>query len=382
VNALTVVAPDDPRQAIPPKCFVIGPIGDKYKDPGTPERRLYEEALRVYDEVVCAACHEHGLVPVRADAIADTGEITDQIHRRLQEDDIVIADVSGANPNVTYELGFRIGRGKPVILIGESGTLPFDIAQLRTIRFRRTESSLHEARDQLSRVLREGLTQGFRTYSNIGAISPHQEVAAEGNTDEEEDDEPGLVDLLAHAEMQMETVLRDIEAMGDALLSIAAAAEECTPEAEALGESGAPASARLALVKKFSTAVEEPAATFRTSSEAFAGRMTDIEGGIQALFDIIEERSPEERDEDNKQFLQQVIDLVESTRTGMTNITEFGSSMGTVVSYSRLLRAPGRNIAAAVRNVQAVADRIDVLERRARTLLNAAPPDLAQPAAS
>ncbi|MBU6533942.1 nucleoside 2-deoxyribosyltransferase [Streptomyces sp. NPDC057245] len=129
--------------------MVERPIGDKHAEYGSPKRLLYEGALRVYDEVVRAACRDQGTIPLRADAI---GEVTDQIHRWLHEDDIVIADVSGANANVMYELGFRIGRGKPVILIGGSGDLPFDMARLRTIRFRRTESSLHEARDQLSRV--------------------------------------------------------------------------------------------------------------------------------------------------------------------------------------------------------------------------------------
>ncbi|MCF3143529.1 hypothetical protein [Streptomyces platensis] len=201
----------------------------------------------------------------------------------------MIADVSSGNPNVMYELGFRIGRGKPVILIGESGRLPF-------------------------------------------------------------------------------------EAMGEALLQIAAVAEECTPQLDAANEGKAPASARLALVGKFSTAITEPAVVFRASSETFAERMMDIETGIHVMLDSMESLSPDELDQENEEFLHQIIEMAESTRSGTTQITEFGAMMKSVVGYSRLLRAPGSDIAVAVRTATSVLNRIDSLERRARSLLPAEPP--------
>ncbi|MFD7663123.1 hypothetical protein [Streptomyces sp. NPDC059788] len=367
MSTVTDATAGDPHEVTAPTCFVIGPIGDKYAEHGSTERKLYEESLRVYDEIVRAACREHGLMPLRADAIADTGEITDQIHRRLHEDDIVIADVSGGNPNVLYELGFRIGRGKPVILIGESGRLPFDISQLRTIRFRRDESSLHEARDQLSRVLREGVTRGFRTLTYTAAPSPSPGTVSA--MDEDEDDAPGTVDRLAQAEEQLGAVLIDIETMGEALLRIAAVAEEHTPKMNAINDSKAPASARLALFGKFSTAIAEPATAFRVGSEAFAERMADIDTGIHVLLDGVEALPPGERDEEHEHFLRQIIEMAESTRSGTAEITEFGTLMKSVAGFSRLLRAPGGDIAAAVRTVASVLPRIDALESRARALL-------------
>ncbi|MFE3722311.1 hypothetical protein [Streptomyces cyaneofuscatus] len=371
MNTSIDTASDDPQRVDVPSCFVIGPIGDKYAERGTKERSLYEESLRVYDEVVRAACQEHGLLPLRADAIADTGEITDQIHYRLQSDDIVIADVSAGNPNVMYELGYRNGTGKPVILIGESGRLPFDIAQLRTIRFRRTESSLHEARDRLSRVLSEGLSGGFRGVAHSGARVSWMEAAVEDDEEasESEDDALGVVDRLAQAEEKMESVVQDIEGMGQALMRMASVAEEYTPEMNELAGAQAPASARLALVGRFSKAVAEPAADFRSSSEAFSERMLVVESGMHALFDVVESLPEEERDEDTTHFLRQIIELAESTREGATHIADFGAVMETVVGYSRLLRAPGRDVAAAVRTVTSVVPRIESLERRAKALL-------------
>ncbi|MEU5820605.1 hypothetical protein [Streptomyces sp. NPDC047803] len=377
MSTATDAVPDDAQRADAPRCFVIGPIGDKYAERGTEERRLYEESLRVYDEVVRAACQEHQLVPLRADAIADTGEITDQIHQRLQTDDIVIADVSAGNPNVMYELGYRNGTGKPVILIGESGRLPFDIAQLRTIRFRRTESSLHEARDQLSRVLGEGLARGFRAVARTGAAVARQTAAVEGE-EEDEDDAPGVVDRLAQAEEEIEHVVHDIEAMGEALHRIAAVAEEQTAEMTGATEGQVPASVRLAVIGRFSKAVAEPAGALRSSSEAFSKRMLVVEGGMHALFDMVESLPPEERDEDSAHFFRQIIELAETTRESTTHIVGFGTVMKTVAGYSRLLREPGRDVAAAVRTVTSVVPRIEALESRAKALLPDAPIPLSE----
>lgn len=50
--------------------------------------------------------------------------------------DLLIADVSGANPNVCLELGCRLPTGKPIILISRDlSTLPSDLLWAKTIAF-------------------------------------------------------------------------------------------------------------------------------------------------------------------------------------------------------------------------------------------------------
>ncbi|MFF5718525.1 hypothetical protein [Streptomyces buecherae] len=360
--------PEERPPAPAPSCFVIGPIGDKHAEHGTPERRLYEESMRVYEEIIVAACREHHMTPVRADTLTDTGEITEQVYRRLQQDDIVIADVSGGNPNVTLELGYRLGCKRSAILIGENGNLPFNIRQLRTIRFRRSEVSLHEARDQLSRVLAAGVAQGFGPVADLGAATPLPAPGAEEATDEEPD-APGLVDRMAQAEEQMDAVLVDIEAMGDALHQIAAVVYESTPQMDAVTAAKGSTSARLVVVGNLARKMAAPATALRAHSEAFAERMADIEAGIHAAFDMAESHLGGELDADNEHFLHQIIDMAESTRAAATEVTEFGAMMKTFIGYSRVLRGPGGDILAAMRVVASVLTRVDSLEARARALL-------------
>lgn len=352
-----------------PTCFVIGPIGDEHAEDDSPGRRVYEEALAVYTEVIRAACRKHRLSPVRADDIADAGEITEQIRHRLREADIVIADVSGGNPNVMYELGFRDALQRPVILIGESGSLPFDIARMRTIRFQRDRLSLFQARDQLGRFLAEGISRGFSAATADALQSSALPGLPSSAAEDEQDDRPGLFDRLAQAETQMESVLEDIEAMGEAIVSLAAIAEEHTPQMESLNESNAPVSARLAVVKHFSDALGGPATAFRTSAEAFDKRMSDIDEGVRASLDFIESLPLDERDAEIKEFLGQLVETAETVRSVVTEFRSLGDSMKSTLGLSRLLRDPVRDISLGVRIMITFLDRVDVWHERARFLL-------------
>lgn len=47
--------------------------------------------------------------------------ITGSLHKALEDADFVIADVTGENPNVMYEVGYAYGRSKPVLPIIERG---------------------------------------------------------------------------------------------------------------------------------------------------------------------------------------------------------------------------------------------------------------------
>ena len=75
-----------------------------------------------------------GYVVIRADRVVWPGSVPEQIRRLALGADLVIADLTGANPNVLYELGLRHGVGKPSVQIVEQGSpIPFDVAHLRTI---------------------------------------------------------------------------------------------------------------------------------------------------------------------------------------------------------------------------------------------------------
>lgn len=74
---------------------------------------------------------------VRGDTNISTGILIDKIRSNIGEADVVIADCSGGNPNVFYELGVAHALGKQVVLIYdlEEGAIPTDILAYERIRY-------------------------------------------------------------------------------------------------------------------------------------------------------------------------------------------------------------------------------------------------------
>jgi hypothetical protein len=96
-------------QHMPKTCFFISRIGDV----GSPERDFSDKLLKYIIAPVLEKCEYEK--PVRADQITQPGVITTQVFTHLWNDDLVIADLTGGNPNVFYELAVRHIRRKPFV---------------------------------------------------------------------------------------------------------------------------------------------------------------------------------------------------------------------------------------------------------------------------
>jgi hypothetical protein len=109
------------------QCFVISPIGDS----GSEIRKRADQVLRHVIEPASKHC---GYDAIRADGISEPGIITAQVIQHILDDPIVIADLTGANPNVFYELAIRHAIRRPLVQIIQKGEkIPFDVAGMRTI---------------------------------------------------------------------------------------------------------------------------------------------------------------------------------------------------------------------------------------------------------
>ena len=110
-------------------CFVISPIGKE----GTEN---YEKFKEVLDYIIKPAIEDsgYGLEVLRADEINRTGSLIKDILENIYNSFIVIADLTGQNPNVFYELGVRHSLKSKTVLIAQSmDDIPFDIRDYRTI---------------------------------------------------------------------------------------------------------------------------------------------------------------------------------------------------------------------------------------------------------
>lgn len=361
------------------RCFVIGPIGNKFAPIGDPGRQIYEDSLQVFEEVIQAACQKVGIDPVRADQIAVAGEITEQVFRHLLEDDVVIADVSNGNPNVMYELGLRHTTGRLTIQIGEFGQLPFDITAIRTIQFSRSPRGLIDARNELERALQAGLLDGqdpltaTRVWRDVQSGKPEVELSPPDLSDatESEDDAPGLLEMMTEVEDGLQSMVDDANTITEAIEKIGMVTELSGAEMEKVNQSGAPNSSRLALVAKYAANIKDPVEKLEEASTSFAAHMSSINDGVKALLQIIQTADPDDRPEGWSEFLDQLISMAESSREGMEGLNSFGTAAEGMGSLSRQLRGPGKKINGAVANMRkAIAD-IDAWERTAQSIRKA-----------
>ena len=105
----------------PPKCFVIMPFAPEF-----------DNVFRVIRETVEA----HQYQCIRADERYIVGTVMNDVNEQIELADLIVADLTGRNPNVYYEAGYAAALRKPVIQIAQSADdLPFDVRHIRTFPY-------------------------------------------------------------------------------------------------------------------------------------------------------------------------------------------------------------------------------------------------------
>ena len=85
-----------------------------------------------YEKIIQPALTELNIPCVRGDEIYTKQRIVDDIWNSLKRCRFVLAELTGKNPNVLYEIGLAHAIGKPVIIITRNGDdVPFDLKALR-----------------------------------------------------------------------------------------------------------------------------------------------------------------------------------------------------------------------------------------------------------
>jgi hypothetical protein len=123
----------DETVELAPLCFVLMPFGKKMDAAGR-----VTNFDSIYLKIIAPAVVRAGLEPIRADEEKIGGTIHKPMFERLMLCHYAVADITGANPNVFYELGIRhaMRPRSTVIVFGEGTVLPFDIALVRGISYK------------------------------------------------------------------------------------------------------------------------------------------------------------------------------------------------------------------------------------------------------
>jgi hypothetical protein len=123
----------------PPYVFVLIPFS-------APFLAVYERAIRpCLEQIGCEVMH--------AEEASTLEAIIDVIFKNIGRADFLIADTTGGNPNVFYEIGYAHARGKKVLLLTQdTKAIPFDLAGIRHLKY--SPNALHALEEDLRTCVR------------------------------------------------------------------------------------------------------------------------------------------------------------------------------------------------------------------------------------
>lgn len=117
-----------------------------------------ERFFCVYEDAIQPALNSAGLRGMHAGEVFDNREIVEDIWESISKARLIIADVTGRNPNVFYELGICHTLGKEVIVLTQSSAdVPFDIRHRRFIEY--DTSKLTSLKTRLEKTVKQVLVR-------------------------------------------------------------------------------------------------------------------------------------------------------------------------------------------------------------------------------
>lgn len=150
-------------------CFVVSSIGEENSE-------IREHSDSVLEYIIKPALDDKYIVE-RADELYHSDRIDDKIFDSLSKSDLVIVDITGNNPNVFLELGYRKALNLPTIFLRQKTNedIPFDIRTINTIHYDLINTSgkqmLDSVRETIDRIKKTEESIDFTVYEDNGENS-------------------------------------------------------------------------------------------------------------------------------------------------------------------------------------------------------------------
>lgn len=191
-----------------------------------------EDFLALYDEL--KGIFEEKFDFTNAGDLDNQQNILQDIIEGIYQADVIIADLTGLNANVFYELGLAHAMNKKVIIITQDlGELPFDIKSYRANEYSMQFNKLAQLVEELKKLLIGAIDGNIKYgnpvsdyipdfYKNGETISEYGElknIVAQNNEDIhdiiDDEGEKGFLDFVADIEENSTKMSEEITAMSD-----------------------------------------------------------------------------------------------------------------------------------------------------------------------
>ena len=262
-----------------PKVFVITPFSEDHL-------ALYNELKRTFEA-------EFNLT--NAGNLDNQQNIIQDIVEGIYQAEVIIADLTGLNPNVFYELGLAHAMDKKVIIITQDiGELPFDIKSYRanaySLQFNKLPALIDELRKLLCGALDGSVKYGnpvtdyipnfHKMFSEEKMVATHVDSPKDGeDTIEEEASSEGFLDYIANIGEYSEKMTTEITLMGSEMIQLNASITAATGDIDRVkSQSG---NVDVAFIRNVCRRLSIPI-------DQFAGKLKDHVAGVNEYWIVVE----------------------------------------------------------------------------------------------
>lgn len=131
----------------PKLCFVLIPFEQPFEE--------------IYEEIVRPIAEELGLKCLYAEEIFGARLVMDDIWDHLERARVAVADLTGRNANVFYEVGYAhcLDKGKVILMTQDIDDVPFDLRGFRCVEYGLGPRGLKKLRSKLNATMEAVLAE-------------------------------------------------------------------------------------------------------------------------------------------------------------------------------------------------------------------------------
>lgn len=269
--------------------------------------------------------------------------ILKDIIQPIYDADVIIADLTGQNANVLYELGVAHTLNKKCIVITKDdlATLPFDLKQYRTKNYDTHFTKFAELLEYLKKHL-HGAVDGKILFGNpvmdFLQTIPDMELKLKANAFSSVEDEKGFLDFMAEIEDDTNALADNITAMTEDLTEMNSGISISSDRVSSVVKNGGSGQANY--VRKEAKKVAEIIITFGHKLAKYNSENIDIWNRVELnLVGLLENPHiiTEENFEGVQEYISALTAMQDSIVAGNDGVKGFKSSINGIVGVERSL---------------------------------------------
>ena len=246
-----------------------------------------EELSDVYKYLIADGLGAAGYDVTRADDILSQNNILGDIVEGIVYSDLIVADLTGANPNVYYELGIAHALNKKVILLTQDiDELPFDLRSYRVVSYSIHFAKMNQAKEELLKMASEAIKGNLpfgnpvKDFCRTKPISVEELASHSITLEGEEDGDYGFLDYQVKLEDGFNELSAIIADVGSKLNEITL---EITISGEKLNSGKYTTKQRRNIVRFLAKHLQEYGAFVKPNNERYRVLLNDIEKSLEFI---------------------------------------------------------------------------------------------------